>query len=748
MSTLATDVLSRQLRQRVFAPLASLRQRARLYLALDGLRRFVFVLIVAVLVQVALDWWLKLMVGQRALLSGGITLYWLWVVYRRLYVPLRRPLPDRMLAAMVDRAHPELHDRLVTAVELSGVDGRYGARPLHSMWDRFSTGQFGRYGARPLHCASPALVREVLQEACHSVGGLSFLQILNHRRAARCGLELAGLLVLIGLAFQLMPGLMGTWFARNWRLQELAWPQRTYILPDGFDRDGRLRMARGEVVEVVAGVVGEVPDKAVLSWWTPTGRRGNTEMSIVGERQLVASLRQLSEDVHFRIIGGDERTREYVIQAVERPRVIHTLTRLTPPAYTTLDPVVIEQQTVFEILSGATLEIEVRLNKSVKQVRFVAADGSTALCEVSLSSDSEQHTLVHVLWTAPTSGRYHFELCDLDGLSNKNPLRYTLKIVPDRPPTVRMNLVGVGRMITPAAELPVELVCEDAYGLGAVRLLVQAGGRPEQRLPAAGFSAGGLEFSTVFGLAVGACSVIPSEQLRIWAEAEDLDPHGPNVGATPVETLRVVSREEFQSEMARRELALRQEFERLSSAQRRLKDALDRLLVRLADGKVQPPAVDRQLAGLARSQREHTGRCLTIARGFEQVLSEMRISRVARPADEDRIGNRVIIPLDRLARRTIPAAAGAMTTLRRSASAENRQAAVVAQAEILRQMRTVLAEMLEWEGYREAIALLETVIEVQTEVRAATLEELERRLDDILGLDELLDETDPESPKP
>ena len=81
--------------------------------------------------------------------------------------------------------------------------------------------------------------------------------------------------------------------------------------------------------------------------------------------------------------------------------------------------------------------------------------------------------------------------------------------------------------------------------------------------------------------------------------------------------------------MARRELTLRQEFERLSSAQRRLKDALDRLLARLADSNVQPPAVDQQLMGLPRTQREHTDRCLTITRGFEQVLSEMRISQVA-----------------------------------------------------------------------------------------------------------------------
>ena len=59
----------------------------------------------------------------------------------------------------------------------------------------------------------------------------------------------------------------------------------------------------------------------------------------------------------------------------------------------------------------------------------------------------------------------------------------------------------------------------------------------------------------------------------------------------------------------------------------------------------------------------------------------------------------------------------------------------------------VLAAMLKREGYREAVALLQEVIDQQTEVRTATLEALQRELEAILGLDEPQETAPPESPE-
>jgi len=70
------------------------------------------------------------------------------------------------------------------------------------------------------------------------------------------------------------------------------------------------------------------------------------------------------------------------------------------------------------------------------------------------------------------------------------------------------------------------------------------------------------------------------------------------------------------------------------------------------------------------------------------------------------------------------------------------------QEEILRRMQTILANMLKREGYREAVALLQEVIEEQGEVRSATLELLRRQLETILNLEEPAEPSPTDVPKP
>jgi hypothetical protein len=709
VSIAPAEILDREMRDKVLAPLAAVRQRARLYIALAGVQELSVAIVGASLVQFFLDWWLKLPVSQRVVLSSALVLYWLAVIWQNLVAPLCRAMPNVLLAGLVDRANPALHDRMSTAVELAGE-----ARP-------------GR---------SPELVRAVLAEACRDSERVDFKRILNHRAAARHAAELIALLVLATVSVRAFPNLAGPWLARNWLMQDVAWPQHTHLWPDGFDADGRRRMARGDVIEISAGITGRVPDSAVLHWWTPSGRRGREEMSLVAETHLAASIGQLTEPVQFRITGGDERTRVFTIEAVERPRVMHTHARITPPEYTRLGPLEIEQQTVLEILEGSTLEIDALLNKPVQRARFVAADESDAPCELSWDDQAAAQAIVRLRWPAPQSGIYRFELLDLDNLASRNPVSYTLKVAPDAPPAVKMDLAGVGEMVTPQAELPVTLSCEDTYGLSAVRLLVQTAELAERALTPPGFSPNMRKYSGQFVLAMAASGAAPGQSVRIRGEARDISPGGSKCGTTPVATLRIVSPEDLRIELARRELGLRQEFERLISAQAGVKDGLERWLAAVGDGGAADATQGQRLTGLARTQAMHANRCLAVARGFEQILAEMRVNRVARPADEQRINQRLVSPLGRLAREAIPASGDVMAALREQVSPQLRADARAAQENILAQMREILKNMMEWEGYREAVALLESTIAAQTEVRTATLEAVAKQLDDILGADE------------
>jgi hypothetical protein len=732
--------LHARLEQRIFLPLAQLRRRGRLYLVLDAAVFLCLTLLGGGVVQMLLDWGLNLAVDQRGVLSAFITAVWMWMLYRRLLVPLLRTavaagdgpygwtvgrgagryrsLSDRALALAVDRAHPELHDQIAAAVQ-------------------FARGQVGAADAN-----SPQLVRAVMEEACETASDVRFMAVLNHRRARQRVAELAGLMLGTVVAMAVIPDLAGTWFRRNWLLQEVVWPQQTTITPVGFDEHGRRRVPRGDELGIAATNAGRVPKSVELRWWTNSGRKGNEPMTLVGVSRWEASLGVLSEDVTFRIVGGDERTREYVVVAVDRPRVAHTVARITPPGYTGLASLTIEQQTVLELLAGSTLEIEAELNQPVESARFVGMDGEVGDCA------RVGPKRLRVSWDAPASGSYFFELTDRDGWTNGRPVRYTLKVVDDLPPVVHLELPDVGASIAPTAELPVEASFEDVYGLGGAALLVQRGDDPPIEVALEGFAPGRREFDVETMLAMGMFGVTPGERVRIWAESSDQDPKGPNVGRSEPVDLRVVTPTEFLAELAGRELELRREFERLISAQRGLTDALERLLPELPEEGVPPAPLGQRLTGLARRQDADAKSCLAMCQRFEQMLGEMRINKVARSGDERRIAERIVGPLERLAAGAMPDASAAMADLRHQINRDVVEALPGWQADILGRMRAVLANMLEWEGYREAVALLQEIIDAQTELRAETIEALQRQVEDILGLEEPLETVPDELPKP
>jgi hypothetical protein len=709
------------LREALFAPLARLRRRARLYLALDGALEICLALITAGAAQLLLDRWLRFSIDQRALLNSVITLSWLWVVYRSAVRPLARPLPDDRLAAWIDRAHPELHDHLSTAVQLG-------------------TGPPAPAGATAEH-VSPLLVRSVLEDAAAAAKRVPFLAVLDHRRARRSAVELAVMIALIAAAFVALPETMQTWFRRNWLLEDIAWRQDTRILPIGFDAARTRRLPRGEDLELRAEVDGVVPSTATLTWWTGSGRRGRETMALEGGKRFLAALGPLTEDLTFRIVGGDERTADYTVQAVEPPRVLHTRATITLPAYTGLPPSVVQQQTVLELLNGSTLELEAELNKPVESAQLVG--GGRSLSCVVLDDSSEGGAPRALLrWPAPASGTYRLELVDRDGWKDRNPVRFTLKVVPDAAPTVRMDAIGVGSLVTPQAELMLRLEFEDPYGLGAASMKIRTNEEAPTEQSFGDFQPELRRLEVRRSLPLAALPARAGDRLRIWAEAADLDPLGPNAAATPPLDVQVVSTDDFLADLARRELELRREFEHLVSAQRTLLDAFHRVQGDLSGDRAPSAAVQR-VASLARQQTGHASRVLGFAQRFEQILAEMRTNRVARAADERRIADQLVEPLLVLGRRTMPDAAAALVAVRESPDAERVAAAGRLQDGTLLAMNAILANMLEREGYREAVDLLREIISEQSEVKADTLKAIEQQLQDILEPETRSEQTPP-----
>src|SRR5690606_31368372 len=98
--------------------LERLARRLRAHVLLFGLGRVLLGGAAWLALAFVLDRWLQLPGGVRVVHFAVLLGLPAWLLWRELLVPLRR-IPDRDgLAVLVEREHPELHELLVSAVQL------------------------------------------------------------------------------------------------------------------------------------------------------------------------------------------------------------------------------------------------------------------------------------------------------------------------------------------------------------------------------------------------------------------------------------------------------------------------------------------------------------------------------------------------------------------------------------------------------------------------------------------------------
>ena len=123
----------------------------------------------------------------------------------------------------------------------------------------------------------------------------------------------------------------------------------------------------------------------------------------------------------------------------------------------------------------------------------------------------------------------------------------------------------------------------------------------------------------------------------------------------------------------------------------------------------------------------------TIARQFEQVLSELEINQLASSSVRRRLDGGVIRPLRRLIETDVPAAADGVQRLQAAYTADLAEEVQQQQRQLVQSMYAVLANMLKWEGYGEAVAALRDIIRLQGNLNRETQDRLQREIERMFG---------------
>ncbi|PIE22816.1 MAG: hypothetical protein CSA62_10225 [Planctomycetota bacterium] len=458
--------------------LTGLRSRMRRRFLLHGGLWTLCATTLVLLAHYTIDRNLDLPAPIRLLLLGAALVYLAFGVQRRLLAPLKVQFADRDIALWVERNHPELHQELVSAVQL-------GSGPLPAD-------------------SSEQLVHKLIEDVAERLRGMRFDGLLRSDRTRRVGLGASlGLGLLFGAA-ALSPEGFGVWLQRLLGAST-PYPRASFLsieVPPSqanvairADVEGealQVDVARGSDLPINVEVVGKVPDFVELVVRPLQG--GNERILFMtrrGERRFRYVLRRVLEDSLIYARGGDDPgTRRIETRILVPPAASGLQVLVTPPTYTRLAPIRSEGGLV-EALPGSDVRVLLRASTELvaAELEFQESSSKVPLQRVDAlpsdkaesSEDVESIFRYEARFNMPSSAdRYQISMRAKNGLSGLGGSVYSVVPKPDHRPVVRVVTPGPSfPAMTPDAVFPLRLSATDDYGLTQLRFGRRLGSRGE-----------------------------------------------------------------------------------------------------------------------------------------------------------------------------------------------------------------------------------------------------------------------------
>ncbi|MEM9825934.1 MAG: polyketide synthase [Planctomycetota bacterium] len=470
-----------------------LRARVRRYVVIDSLLAVAAVILTTFWAGFALDY-LPVRLGGTEMPSAARALILLlavgliaYLLLRQLWGRLNTPMPDDALALLVERHHPSLGGRLVTAVQLMR-DGRQG------------------------DAHAPDLLMQVHDQATEAIASVDPGRVFDPKPLKKKALAV-GPLALLAIGFVAWnPAGFAQAASRLTLLSNDPWPRRAKlemvglelapVLPGREDAPPKLvefidqvaRLPQGSSptlrIRAAADESKIVPMICTVYYETESGTRGQTNMRRIGRVRDgyqafvldTSPLAALPESVSITIQGLDDRLSDYIIEAVPPPVLTETLVDIRYPQYLRLDadPADASPDRTQDYQSGMRIregsqvtlrstsstplgEVLVAVNTPGRDAEseLQAETPETFRLQISDAGDVAQLMLPDIREAQTVS----LVPVDRDGIAAQTPYRYFLGVVRDEPPEIDVKLQGIGNAITPDARIPAKIIATDDYAL-------------------------------------------------------------------------------------------------------------------------------------------------------------------------------------------------------------------------------------------------------------------------------------------
>ena len=414
--------------------------------------------VAAVLVLMALDAALSL--ESRPLRLGlsvaglGATCWVAWSYWLR---PLCRRISLTAVARWVEARHPELQERLSTAVEL--LDDRHA----------------NDGGSREL-------LEAVVQDAVADVGKLDPAQDLSPRRT-RPAKWLAGTAVGVLLVITIIwPGKIPRLLARAvvpMADTGNAWADRLRVMTKSQV------VAIGDPLVIEAALSGkaervelhltDTDDSPVVEMLQPDA----AVLTEPGESGYALRTPAVLHSFTAKVVAGKAVSAAFTITALPRPEPGDWTLTYDYPDYTGLpDEVKTGASGEISALTGTKVSARTKLNRPATQASVKI--GGMEVAEVAMNSDAAAPDVTWSTVLPPNlNALWSLDLKDENGITNL-PMDLPIRSVTDLPPVITLETPVEDRMeLRPTEKLPLTYFVKEDIGLSAVRIRIRVQDKPE-----------------------------------------------------------------------------------------------------------------------------------------------------------------------------------------------------------------------------------------------------------------------------
>ena len=427
--------------------------------------------IIAIFVgEAIIDWLMPLPSFVRiALLTVGVGATG-YLLYKYLVQPLRAALTLRDIALNVEQNHPDLEDRLVSAIEFGN---RESTDPIEAH-----------------------LLQRLIEDTTQRVKSIDFKATVDHSRTRKH----VGIAALVVVGCCVLALLFPTELQTSLFRVLIPWEKTEPVLTTKLTVEpGNVRILRGKSLPIHVTVTGKSAEKAVLTYENVEHREATASETEIPQQQInmlqnpddkrgfAYEIFNIDADIEYYVVANETTSERYTVEVFEMPKVTEISVAYTYPDYTGLKPVVQTGTGDIQAVVGTQAEIKLTTNKAIQTATFAlkmdvkpeeSETQQPAVTQMVISDGNMLTTTVDVI----ADGTYTVELLGIDGFNNEIPIEYTIKAIPDAVPEVVIKEPGRDIKTTKLGEVEIIAEATDDYGIAELKLMYRIGSDELQAL--------------------------------------------------------------------------------------------------------------------------------------------------------------------------------------------------------------------------------------------------------------------------